>query len=113
MGWKVGGTAGMLATRLPLPLTSNPKPARSCVCLPALGMPCLVFLNQAAGALCRRAPSTLHAVAITAATAYLFIVSPVFSKDHVSHRLAHAWPQRSLFCSCVASRAGVWVEQLQ
>lgn len=31
----------------------------------------------------RRAPSTLHAVAITAATAYLFLASPVFSEDHV------------------------------
>lgn len=30
-----------------------------------------------------RVPSTLHALAITAAAAYLFLCSPVFSADHV------------------------------
>lgn len=39
---------------------------------------------------CNRAPSTLHAVAITAATAWLFLASPVFSEDHVSWRGASA-----------------------
>lgn len=37
----------------------------------------------AARRLPRRAPSTLHALFITAATAHLFLLSSVFSKDHV------------------------------
>ena len=41
-----------------------------------------------------RLPSTLHALAITVAGVYLFLLSPTFAEDHV-----RAWPAAAL-CAC-------------